>query len=881
MEDITIAKDSSKHEGQKEWSTKTATEHEETWTCCGAVATVKTAHTFENGTCTVCGHVCEHEGGTATCKEKATCTVCGEKYGEIDASNHVYGDLVAEVPSSCTEEGKKAHYSCDCGKYFDANKEEVSENDLVIAKHDYENHFCKDCGVPEEGQYYYSLVQKNLDSIRYYAVAQYYDAKNLYLDTYSSVKSASILTLTAVEGGYMMKLGDKFVEIGINSNQTAITLNDEPGETVWVWNATYKLMTYAYDGTVYALGTLGTYSSIGAYKESYFDKTDRFFCEFTPVCTAEEHDFGTGKITKAATCTEAGIKTYTCSVCGGERIDYTNLDDHDYEWVAEAYNCLTGGVKGHYICKTQDCGKVFDEGKNQVAESDLVMAAVGSHTDENGDKVCDVCGSDVDATLIESVVTTLDFEDTSKNYACSDYGTIWNAYKDSKEWKIYGFNNNKNAWSCIKAGSKSLNKDESTVTHPSIGTAFAFTEYAITKVVVNCKAVDTSVTALKQVVLKIYAAYDYIDYSQLVATVEPEEELFGSTTLTFKIPDDTVQRGYYYVVEYTLSGAIIKNGQIEISSVDYYAMVDPSMQPAYTVTAQVENASVKFLDSITGEYSLTELNMFAGEFKFKVDNVADGYKLESVKIGDTVLTADADGVYTAKVTDENVTVVVTAVPTYTVTVDSSSSENASVKFYNETTKEYDLDALTSAGSFKFKVTVDEGYQIDSVKVGNVTLTGVNGLYASTITDSNLTVVVETSEISSVANESVSVSVTIADKGWANKSTVTELVMDDVVTVTLEGSNTTGYTNGTDWRIYQSYSSTMTISAQEGYKILSVEISFTNANNGILKTENVEIESDSVITINDNKVTFSVGNSGTKTNGQIKITAIKVVYQQVS
>ena len=47
---------------------------------------------------------------------------------------HTYSELIAEVPATCTEPGMKAHYTCTgCEKLFDADKREVTAEQLVIA----------------------------------------------------------------------------------------------------------------------------------------------------------------------------------------------------------------------------------------------------------------------------------------------------------------------------------------------------------------------------------------------------------------------------------------------------------------------------------------------------------------------------------------------------------------------------------------------------------------------------------------------------------------------------------------------------------------------------------------------------------------------------
>lgn len=56
----------------------------------------------------------KHQGGKATCTHQAVCTVCGASYGDLDSSNHTFGEWKVVVAATTTEEGKKER-SCVCG----------------------------------------------------------------------------------------------------------------------------------------------------------------------------------------------------------------------------------------------------------------------------------------------------------------------------------------------------------------------------------------------------------------------------------------------------------------------------------------------------------------------------------------------------------------------------------------------------------------------------------------------------------------------------------------------------------------------------------------------------------------------------------------------
>ncbi|MBR3864949.1 MAG: hypothetical protein IKJ19_07570 [Clostridia bacterium] len=116
-------------------------------------------------------------------------------------------------------------------------------------------------------------------------------------------------------------------------------------------------------------------------------------------------------------------------------------------------------------------------------------------------------------------------------------------------------------------------------------------------------------------------------------------------------------------------------------------------------------------------------------------------------------------------------------------------------------------------------------------------------------------------------------------GWANSTQYTTMTMDNNISVTVNGGGNSGkyYTSGTNWRLYQSESAELTISAANGKTIKSVKITYVVNNSGCLTHNGSNITSGTVVTVNATTTTFGVGNTGTATNGQARVTAIEVVY----
>ncbi len=128
--------------------------------------------------------------------------------------------------------------------------------------------------------------------------------------------------------------------------------------------------------------------------------------------------------------------------------------------------------------------------------------------------------------------------------------------------------------------------------------------------------------------------------------------------------------------------------------------------------------------------------------------------------------------------------------------------------------------------------------------------------------------------------SVSISEYAAANGWSNSTKYTTLNVDENITVTATGGSNTGkyYTSGTNWRMYQNESPQITVAAAEGKTIVSVKITYVVDKTGILTLNGEQITSDTVVNVNASSITFSVGNtSSTVTNGQVRITAIEVIY----
>ena len=126
----------------------------------------------------------------------------------------------------------------------------------------------------------------------------------------------------------------------------------------------------------------GTYTEeIAALNHAYGDfafdgadvKTHTKVCANDETHTVTENCTFTSAVTKAPTCLQKGVRTYTCSVCSGTYTEEIDMIPHSFskEWSSDSEN--------HWHACTAD--------KNCTEKTDLA-----AHADNDGDGCCDVCG---------------------------------------------------------------------------------------------------------------------------------------------------------------------------------------------------------------------------------------------------------------------------------------------------------------------------------------------------------------------------------------------------------------------------------------------------------------------------------------------------------
>ena len=136
-----------------------------------------------------------------------------------------------------------------------------------------------------------------------------------------------------------------------------------------------KQSSGGYVGGAYnQMATEQAYYALNAYYR--FANSQNRLYDMTDVCIA--HNFGAWTVTKAATCTESGISTRKCSVCGAEETMIVPSLGHSMTATAgKAATCTEAGNSAYWSCSR--CGKFFSDaaGKTEIAKDSWIIAALG------------------------------------------------------------------------------------------------------------------------------------------------------------------------------------------------------------------------------------------------------------------------------------------------------------------------------------------------------------------------------------------------------------------------------------------------------------------------------------------------------------------------
>ena len=350
-----------------------------------------------------------------TCTEDGytthTCTRCGDSYTDstVAALGHDY---------ECTDDGDNLVYTCTrCGdSYTEEKMPTVTVNLQVGETYSFTT---EDATVSEDIDTTVATMDVTTNRGGYQQVSELTEGKYLlmmdgYLLTtntsyhYSSWDGAgyingltgaayrsgsdfseSLWTIAEADGGYTIQSSDgTYLSITAGYSSSSVTLTNEP-----------QVLTITELGDAFAISYNGVYldryssAFIAAYPgnaneneqwQLYKAEPDTYDVTFTAVAGGKTgpviggtryaidvhaHAY-TEKVTKAATCTENGVRTYTCS-CGDT---YTE----DIPATGHSYICTETDDSYVYIC--ENCGDTYTEEKLPTVEVNLQVGETYTFT---------------------------------------------------------------------------------------------------------------------------------------------------------------------------------------------------------------------------------------------------------------------------------------------------------------------------------------------------------------------------------------------------------------------------------------------------------------------------------------------------------------------
>lgn len=419
--------------GTKVW-TKTPTTHTQVWSCCGKVEVKATAHTWNDGVCTVCEYQCEHpttetvnavapshKDGTPGYTGDTVCTVCRVtlKTGTtLPADQHVWEWVNSDETQHwqrCTVEGCTATQNTGNHEY----KEVVDTKYLK-----------SEATCTAKAVYYKSCVCGKVSSETFETgTTLAHDLKYIPAVDPTCTKPGVKAYYKCNDCGAMFSDGEGKNKV---ENQAELTIPALDHDWAKAWTT---------DGT------------------NHWHKCTR--CDAISGSTAHTSD----KAENKANCQHAA----KCDVCG---VTYGELGAHDLKPVAEKPStCKVNGTGAYYKCDV--CGKLFSDADGKTAITAPAVLPLAEHTLDKAWHAnasghyheCTVCGTagTVNAHTPGDAAT----EDTAQT--CTECGYIITPatnhgdkhVKDDSKWVSDATSH----WHACSGCSQQLDKANHTVTN--------------------------------------------------------------------------------------------------------------------------------------------------------------------------------------------------------------------------------------------------------------------------------------------------------------------------------------------------------------------------------------------------------------------------------
>lgn len=488
-------------------------ERTDIWPACKATKQVETkpalGHTWDEGKITK----------EATCSETGvktyTCSRCGgTKTEEIPKTKHDYEEHVVKAPT-CTEKGISYYVCKNCGLTTSRRQtpatghihtEVRNQKDATYKEDGYTGDtYCKDCGKKlETGTVIPKLVEKEHDygewvldqapTCKKYG-ARHRICKNCgdrEVDVLDKVDHSWALVSTTPATCTIGEI--QHYKCSVCGETKDVTLSNPLGEHSWDEGKVTKKATCTEDGektyTCTVCNTTKTevipatghqHKEVRNAKKATCTEdgyTGDTYCkdcgeklEAGSVIKKLGHTWDNGVITKEATETEEGIKTYTCKTCGETKTEKIPVASHHWDQgtITKKATCTENGEKT-YHCTDEGCDKTWIEtipatGHQHTELRDKKTATCGEDG-YSGDLYCKDCGQLISkGAVVKATGHSWDSGKVTEAATCKKEGTKTYTCKNCGETKTESIPKTEHQWDNGKVTKEATCKEEGSKTY--------------------------------------------------------------------------------------------------------------------------------------------------------------------------------------------------------------------------------------------------------------------------------------------------------------------------------------------------------------------------------------------------------------------------------
>ena len=302
--------------------------------------------------------------------------------------------------ATCTEAGNKEYWECKtCGNFYwdaDGKNEITNKNDVIV----------------EAGHKYGDLIAEVSATCGKDGVKAHYECSVCHKNFDTNFDELTDLVIPAT-GNHIWELVEKEVEDATTHTKKCKVCGMTEEETHDKWPGDYPIEWTSNDDYHWHQFACGT------------------------IMNKAAHTWNAGVVTKEATCTEPGEKTFTCDVCHATKTEPINATGHKYEWKHDETNhwqeCSVCGntidkaehtyaahkCEDPATCTKAECGYVKPAGQHSWDEGKVTVPATCT-TDGVKTFTCKVCSETKTEPIKASGHTVV--EDAAKEPTCTETG---------------------------------------------------------------------------------------------------------------------------------------------------------------------------------------------------------------------------------------------------------------------------------------------------------------------------------------------------------------------------------------------------------------------------------------------------------------------------